>query len=155
MHEITPLVKFVTKKSDMDYDRKFVRHMPRCLECGDQIRYGRTDKKFCCDECKTRHHNNQAKASKAFRNKVIALINRNYEVLDELLKSGVTSADLLDLAAMGFSPGLVTSYRRSGKHDEFTCYDIKYLMTSTRLSSIRKIQNLSVNLRVGTELKDL
>lgn len=139
----------------MDYDKKYVRNMPRCLECGEQIRYGRTDKKFCCEECKTRHHNNQAKAGRAFRNKVTSIMNRNYEILDELIRSGASSADLIDLMSVGFAPGIVTSYRRSGKHDVFTCYDIKYVMTRTRLFSIMKIQNLSVNLQVGTELKDL
>ena len=138
----------------MDYEKKYVRHTPMCLECGSRIRYGRTDKKFCCDECKTNYHNNQAKAGRNFRNKVIAIINRNYEILNELIRSGVTSADLMDLTAAGFTPGIVTSYRRYGKHDEFTCYDIKYVMTKTRLFSIMKIQNLSVNLRAGMETED-
>lgn len=128
--------------------------MPLCLECGNQIRYGRTDKKFCCEDCKTRHYNNMAKAGRAFKNKVIALLNRNYEILDSIIKAGMDSAERVDIEAMGFVPGMSTSYRRAGKHDVFTCYDIKYIMTKTRLSSIVKIHNLSVNLQVGTELKD-
>lgn len=134
--------------------KKYIRRMPVCLECGNQIRYGRTDKKFCCEDCKTKHHNSQAKAARSFKNKVISLINRNYEILDTLLKDGADSADLMDLMTMGFVPGMVTSYKRSGKHDVYTCYDIKYIMTSTRVYSIMKIHNLSVNLQIGTELKD-
>lgn len=137
----------------MDYKR-YERKMPLCLECGNQIRYGRTDKKFCCEDCKTRHYNNMAKAGRAFKNKVIALLNRNYEILDSIIKAGMDSAERVDIEAMGFVPGMSTSYRRAGKHDVFTCYDIKYIMTKTRLSSIVKIHNLSVNLQVGTELKD-
>lgn len=156
MHGTSKLRKFAFEKNDhMEYGKKFVRHISRCLECGDQIRYGRTDKKFCCEECKARHHNNMAKAARAARNKILAMINRNYDILDELLEAGKSSADLLELTASGFTPSAVTSYRRSGKHDEFTCYDIRYFMTRTRLFSIMKIQNLSVNLRFGTELKDL
>lgn len=128
--------------------------MPLCLECGNQIRYGRTDKKFCCEDCKTRHHNALARAARTYKNKVISIINRNYEVLDALLREGTESADLVDLVTMGFVPGVVTSYRRSGKHDVFTCYDIKYIMTGTKIYSIMKIHNLSVNLQIGTELKD-
>ena len=105
-------------------------------------------------DCKTKHHNSQAKAARSFKNKVIALINRNYEILDALLKDGADSVDLMDLMTMGFVPGMVTSYRRSGKHDVFICYDIKYIMTRTRVYSIMKIHNLSVNLQVGTEIKD-
>jgi Na+-transporting NADH:ubiquinone oxidoreductase subunit NqrB len=134
--------------------KKYIRKMPVCLECGNQIRYGRTDKKFCCDDCKTRHHNSRAKAARSFKSKVLALINRNYEILDALVKDGVDSVELMDLMTMGFVPGMMTSYRRSGKHDVFTCYDIKYIMTSTRVYSIMKIHNLSVNLQVVTEAND-
>jgi hypothetical protein len=137
----------------MEY-KKYIRKTSVCLECGDQIRYGRTDKKFCCEDCKVKHYNDRMKASRSFRNKVIAIINRNYEVLDALLKGGVDSADLVDLMAMGFVPGAVTSYKRSGKHDVFTCYDIKYIMTSTKVCSVMKINNLSVNLQVGMRIKD-
>ena len=138
---------------DMEY-KKYIRRMPLCLECGNQIRYGRTDKKFCCEDCKNKHHNDQAKAGRSYRNKVIAIINRNYEILDEMLKNGIDSADLVDLASMGFVSGIVTSYRHIGKHNVFTCYDIKYIMTRTRVCSVMKIKNLSVNLQVGTELID-
>ena len=134
--------------------KKYIRKMPVCLECGNQIRYGRTDKKFCCDDCKTRHHNSRAKAARSFKSKVLALINRNYEILDALVKDGVDSVELMDLMTMGFVPGMMTSYRRSGKHDVFTCYDIKYIMTRTRVYSIMKIHNLSVNLQVVTETND-
>lgn len=138
----------------MDYSKKYERKMPLCLECGNQIRYGRTDKKFCCEDCKTRHHNNLAKEGRKVRNKITAIINRNYEILDGLVKEGVDSVDILELVSLGFVPGMTTSHRRSGKHDVYICYDIKYIMTDTRIYSIMKIQNLSVNLQVGTDLKD-
>lgn len=137
----------------MEY-KKFIRKMPVCLECGDQIRYGRSDKKFCCEDCKIKHYNNRMKATRSFKNKVISIINRNYEVLDALLRDGVDSADLVDLMTMGFVPGVVTSYKRTGKHDMFTCYDIKYIMTGTRIYSLMKINNLSVNLQTFTKKED-
>lgn len=137
----------------MDY-KVNERKRSLCLECGNQIRYGRTDKKFCCEDCRTRHHNNMAKAGRAFRNKVIGILNRNYEILDSLLEKGMDSAELVDIEMMGFVPGMSTSCRRSGKHNVFTCYDIKYILTRTKIFSIMKINNLSVTLQVGTELKD-
>ena len=137
----------------MGYDKN-IRKMPVCLECGNRIRYGRTDKKFCCEDCRTKHHNDLARAGRSFRNKVIAIINGNYEILEGILRMGMDSADLVDLSALGFAPGMVTSYRHIGKHDVFTCYDIKYIMTKTRIYSIVKINNLSVNLQIKTEMKD-
>ncbi len=131
----------------MDYDKKYVRQRSLCLECGNVIRYGRTDKKFCCDDCKTKHHNDMARAGRSYRNRILATINKNYEILDDLIRTGTDSAGLTELMAMGFVPGVVTSYRKEGKHDTYTCFDIKYIMTRTRVFSIMKIQNLSLTLQ--------
>ncbi|MCX4336149.1 MAG: hypothetical protein K1V99_12570 [Bacteroidales bacterium] len=135
----------------MNYGKNIERHIPKCLECGDKIRYGRTDKKFCCDECKNRHYNNLAKGSRTFRRKVLAMLSGNYEVLNEVLRSGSSSIDLMDAVAMGFAPGVMTSFRKSGKHDEFGCFDIRYIMTRTRIYSISKIQNVYLPLHSGTK----
>jgi predicted RNA-binding Zn-ribbon protein involved in translation (DUF1610 family) len=124
----------------MDYKRQ-ERHIPVCLECGDKIRYGRTDKKFCCDECKTRHYNALARTGRAFRRRVLGVLDRNYSVLEGLMRAGVESVDLMDVMSMGFSPLFCTSCSKSGRHDEYGCFDIKYIMTRTRIYSISKIQN--------------
>ena len=138
----------------MGYDKKIVRILPRCLHCGVQIRYGRTDKRFCCDECRNRHNNAQAKAGRAYRRKIMSLLSSNYDLLNELVKSGIDSVDLIDLVTMGFSPSVMTSFHRVGKHDEFCCFDIKYIMTRTRLYAISKIQNVSLNLQIGMNQED-
>lgn len=135
----------------MDYVKKTERHMPKCLECGDQIRYGRTDKKFCCDECKNRHYNNMARTSRTFKRKVLSMLSRNYDVLNELMRSGAVSVDMIDAVSMGFVPGIMTSCRKSGRHDEFGCFDIRYMMTRSRIYSITKIQNVCLPLHSVTE----
>ncbi len=141
------LLKFARSKMFfMDYGGKYVKHRSLCLECGNVIRYGRTDKKFCCEDCKTKHHNYQAKAGRVFRTKILKVLDKNYGILDDLLRSGEDSADLAALKAVGFMPGVVTSFAKAGKHNVFTCYDIKYIMTETRVYSLVKIQNLSVHL---------
>lgn len=134
----------------MDYGKR-VRNLPRCLECGDKIMYGRTDKKFCCEECRMKHFYTSSKATRMFKRKVLTMLSRNYTILDGLLNSGKDSADLMDLVTMGFSPGIVTSHTRTGKHDVYNCFDIKYIMTRARVFSVVKIQNLSVHLQVSTE----
>ena len=121
--------------------------MPKCLNCGEQIKYGRTDKKYCCEECKNKHYNEQSKSGRAFRRKILSQLMSNYEVLNTLFKAGVYSVDLIDAVTMGFVPGIVTSYRRVGKHDEFGCFDIKYIMTKMRIYSISKLENVSVHLQ--------
>ena len=121
--------------------KKFERHLPLCLECGDQIRYGRTDKKFCCDECRTKNYNERARKSRLFKRRVMTALVRNYNLLDKLVRSDIESIDLLSLMSMGFIPSLMTSYRKYGKHDECGCFDIRYIMTRTRIYSISKIEN--------------
>lgn len=121
--------------------KKYERHLPVCLECGDQIRYGRTDKKFCCDECRTRNYNERARKSRTFKRRILNALTRNYEILDNLMKSDIDSADLITLTSMGFVPSLMTSFRKSGKHDECSCFDIRYIKTVTRIYSISKIEN--------------
>ena len=133
--------EFCAKTRFMEY-KKHERNMPHCLECGDRIRYGRSDKKFCCDDCKTKYHNDQARKGRAYRLKVDGPIRKNYEILDEIIHEGRASADLGELMLKGFSPGMGTSFRRCGKHDVYGCYDIKYIMSTTRLFSIMKIENL-------------
>ena len=130
----------------MDYIKKKERHLPRCLECGDSITYGRKDKKFCCEECKNKHHNSLAKMSKNTKRKVISVLEKNYSILDNLIKEGISALWLSDAVAMGFSPGYATSHRKTGKRELYYCFDITYVMTPNRLSSISKIQNLSLTL---------
>lgn len=136
--------------SGMEYKR-VTRRTPVCLECGDKIRYGRTDKKFCCVECKDRHHNRQARVSRTFKRKILCQLDRNYGILDSLLYEGTDAMEITDLLALGFVPDMVTSIRRLRNHWVCGCFDIKYIMTPTRLYSISKIQNLSLSLQVGTE----
>ena len=121
--------------------KKYERHLPVCLECGDTIRYGRTDKKFCCDECRAKNFNEKAKRSRLFKRRIMNALSRNYEILDSLIKADVGSADMISLASMGFSPSIMTSFRKYGKHGECGCFDIRYIMTGTRIYSISKIQN--------------
>ena len=136
----------------MEY-KKWERVIPVCLECGDKITYGRTDKKFCSDDCRNRHFNNKLKEGRAYRRKVLTLLQKNYDLLDELIKSGIESADFADLVTLGFTPDAVTFYHRSRRHDDFACFDIKYKMSESRIYSISKIQNVSLPLHSEKKAK--
>ena len=136
--------------SSMDY--KIVRNIPVCLECGDKIRYGRTDKKFCCEDCRNRHHNRMASEGRAFKRKVLAVLDQNYSILESVTLSGESSIDVMDALALGFAANVMTSCRVSRRHTECCCFDIKYVMTPTRITSISKIQNVSLNLQREKEI---
>lgn len=111
----------------------------RCLECGENIVYGRTDKKFCCAGCKNRWHNRQVRNSRIFRMRVMSSLDRNYRILSGLVSDGVTDIEVSTLSQMGFSFTHVTSYRKVRRHTEMWCFDIKFVLTETWVKSISRV----------------
>ena len=111
----------------------------QCLEGGDVIRFGRPDKKFCCETCKNRYHNRLEKSSRSYRVKVRSTLARNYGVLNDLVKLGISRMSLFELRAMGYDPQFVTAAIPVGKRTEFMCYDIRFRQTGIQLSHITKI----------------
>ncbi|MBO8455043.1 MAG: hypothetical protein IAC08_01390 [Bacteroidetes bacterium] len=124
----------------MDYNKEERRYSV-CLECGDEIHYGRQDRKFCCEACKNRYNNRKTRSSRNTRLRVMNALDRNYRLLDRLLKLGMDSLDLVELRHMGFEPSYVTSYRRLRCHDEFCCFDIRFIMTATKICSLSRLQS--------------
>ena len=138
------------KIKHMKYVRK-LRNLPRCLHCGEKISYGRSDKKYCCEDCRVEHNNNVVRDSRVFRRRVLSQLSSNYDLLAAVINSGSDSIPLADIVSMGFLPSVVTSYSKVGKHVEFGCFDIKYRMTSAKVYYIYKIQNVSLNLHADFE----
>ena len=133
----------------MCYNDQMQDAAARCLECGDEIVYGRKDKKFCSDECRNRHHNHQHRSGRHYRRMVTAILDRNYEILESLVSSGIEAIWVADAIGLGFNPSYVTSYRKHGKRSMCHCYDICYVTTDNRMTSISKIQNLSLPLHAA------
>lgn len=125
---------------------KLERKAPVCLKCGDKIRYGRSDKKFCCEDCRVSYNNEVARSGRGYRRRVLKILLKNYDILEGIMKDGLTTVDLVDLASMGFVPGIVTSYHKVRGHNEYACFDIKFKMTESRIYGITKI---SLNLQIG------
>ena len=123
----------------MDYSKRLPRNTPRCLECGDKISYGRSDKKFCCEDCKNRHHNHKTRSSRSVKRKIVSALERNYDILEGFVKAGEETVKLSEVMALGFNPGYATSFRKVGHHQMYECFDITYVMTASRLCAISKI----------------
>lgn len=137
----------------MDYLKRTPRSVSRCLECGDKISYGRTDKKFCSDECKNRHHNHKCRSERFVKRKTISILEKNYEILEGYVKVGADTVLLSEILLQGFNPAYLTSFTKCKHHDIHACFDITYIMTPSRLCSISKIQNLSLNLQASSDRK--
>ena len=125
----------------MEYKGKG-RVREHCLECGHTISYGRTDKKFCCDDCKNKYHNRTAKEFLRIHSKTIHILDKNYRILNQCLSKGQTSMDLGDAIQWGFNPEYVTGLRRNKIRWENRCFDIKYLRSDNKIYRIEKVRDL-------------
>ena len=113
----------------------------RCLQCGTAIDYGgRADRKFCSQGCKNRYHNYRRSRRKDMAQRsIMTALEKNYEVLDKLVMMDVTSLDRVTLAYMGFDPAFSTSYCKMGRKNVYTCFDISYELTPSRIKRIQMI----------------
>lgn len=130
----------------MDYKNKQTARRG-CLECGEPIRHGRADKKFCSDACKNRYHNHQMNVFLKIHSKVIHALDKNHKILAHCLSHGLNSIDLGEAIEWGFNPEYVTGTRRSRMRQELRCFDIRYQRSETRLFNIEKIEETPEDLK--------
>lgn len=72
------------------------------------------------------------------RNRVIGSLVNNHNILERLIRAGVTSASIHDLEAIGFKPSCITGHRRGiHRHEEYSCFDILYNQSSSKIYNIR------------------
>ena len=123
----------------MEYKLEEIENISRCLQCGSAIDYtGRPDRKFCSVACKNRYHNYRRSRRKDYAQRsVMGALEKNYEVLDKLILMDVKSLDRVTLAYMGFDPAYSTSFCRLGRHNVYTCFDICYELTPSRIRKIK------------------
>ncbi|MBO4635441.1 MAG: hypothetical protein J5669_08740 [Bacteroidales bacterium] len=126
----------------MEYKLEENLGLNRCLQCGNVIEYGgRPDRKFCSTGCKNRYNNYRRFHRRDLSEKnILGILDRNYQVLERLLKMSVKSLDRVTLAYMGFDPGYSTSYARIGRHNIYTCFDIRYELTASRIREISVLE---------------
>lgn len=123
----------------------------KCLCCGSDMGYGRSDRKFCSQNCKDRYNNIRRYRSMAVRAKVENALGRNYRILNDMLKAGVDQAPRSEIVSMGFAPEFLTSIVKAGKGcTVLACYDITYRLSESRIFNI---QRMSVSLGHVNNLK--
>ena len=123
----------------MEYKLEEYDNISRCLQCGSAIEYGgRADRKFCSPGCKNRYHNyRRSRRRDLAQRSIMGALEKNYEVLDKLIMMEVTSLDRVTLAYMGFDPAFSTSFCKLGRKSVYTCFDISYELTPTRIKRIK------------------
>lgn len=98
-----------------------------CLECKTSI-WGRLDKKFCSDQCRSTYYNRRNGQTLNFMRRVNRILRQNHRILADLNPGGRTRLHREQLLAAGFRFAYFTNeyVTRSGKVYRF-CYDQGYL----------------------------
>lgn len=110
-----------------------------CLNCGTAV-YGRPDKKFCSDKCRHDYHNLSANAIRSVRRAALRSLDSNYRILDQFVRMGMASVSLESALALGFDPAAHSRSQKGERgHTLYRCYDIEYVMTTSRLLKIKRV----------------
>jgi hypothetical protein len=108
----------------------------KCLECG-QLLNGRTDKKYCCDQCRYLHNNRGKIATEKPILEVNKILRANRNILKKLCPVGKNVVDKKVLDAMGYNPAYFSSIFVTAKKDVYyICYD--YAFTPLIQSGVKK-----------------
>lgn len=93
-----------------------------CDECGIDI-YGRSDKRFCSDQCRAAYHNKFLKKDMREIRSTNRILRKNRRLLQHL-SSKFEEIELSRLYDMGFREGYVTRIDKTSEGEvHYFCYD--------------------------------
>ncbi len=97
------------------------------MECGDPIS-GRSDKKFCCDQCRVTYHNRLSGDATNFVRNVNNTIRKNRRILTLLNTRGKTKVSREKLSQNGFDFNYFTNTSKTKDGTTYYyCYEQGYL----------------------------
>lgn len=100
----------------------------KCLNCGEPLQ-GRTDKKFCDDQCRSQYNNRANSDVTAQMRNINNILRRNRRVLEQALaKNATVRTSMKRLLEAGFNPRYHThTYETRDGHTYRYCYDYGFL----------------------------
>jgi len=101
----------------------------KCLDCGDILR-GRTDKKFCSDQCRNNYNNRLNRDSNNFVRNVHGLLRKNRRILSDLYSEGRVRVHKDALIALGYNFSFYTHVIETSQGHKFHyCFEYGYRYT--------------------------
>ena len=98
-----------------------------CTACGTVI-HGRTDKKFCDDQCRSSFNNIARHANNEVINKVNRILRKNRQILEHLNPEGKVKISYSELIQAGYSLEYHThTYLTQNGSFYYFCYDYGYI----------------------------
>lgn len=97
-----------------------------CPVCKNRIK-GRSDKKFCSNDCRARHHNSNNRQNKSFANTILKTLNTNRRILEDLYRKGVFKIPVTLISSIGFNMHFYThTISSTGRNQIRYIFDIGY-----------------------------
>lgn len=104
-----------------------------CPVCGTLMK-GRTDKKFCSDQCRSAFHNHNNREHLRYVHRINGILMHNHRVLKRLNPAGKRKVTRDRLLTMGFDFHHFTSlYTTRGGVPYYFCYDQGYRLLDNDL----------------------
>jgi predicted nucleic acid-binding Zn ribbon protein len=98
----------------------------KCLDCGDTLK-GRTDKKFCSDQCRNNYNNKLNRDSNNFVRNVHGLLRKNRRILSDLFSEGRVKVHKDALFALGYNFSFFTHIIETSQGRKFHyCFEYGY-----------------------------
>ena len=98
-----------------------------CLECGEPL-VGRSDKKFCSDQCRNTYNNRKKRSENNYMRKVDGILKKNRRILDSLLPGDKHTVHKEMLLKQGFDFNFFTNiYTTKAGKVYYFCYEMGYL----------------------------
>jgi predicted nucleic acid-binding Zn ribbon protein len=99
----------------------------KCLQCGASF-LGRTDKKFCTDQCRASFNNNTRSKDERLIINVNKVLRKNRRILRSINPTGMSVVRKEVLNELGFNFNYFTSlYTTKEGNQYFFCYDMGVL----------------------------
>ena len=94
-----------------------------CLDCGETLR-GRSDKKFCDDQCRSNFNNRMKAGQQHCIRPVNSILRKNHAVLSRICKGEKIRIKKDDLLKNGFNPDYHTHlHETQSGNTYYFCYD--------------------------------
>ena len=111
-----------------------------CIQCQQEIRAGRADKKFCSDACKNEYHNTERQLENGETSRIVLTLKQNRRILKLLLGDREELFVPKEaLAKKGFDFDLHTHRIVSGQGNTFIlCFNYGYrVMEESKLKIVK------------------
>lgn len=115
----------------------------KCLDCGNELK-GRSDKKFCDDQCRSHYHNRLNEGRNRSQRPLNGILRKNHSVLSKLFKARKSRIGREELLQLGFNLNFHTHSKTiDGETFQF-CYEYGYRENSSGEYLIMRSEAASV-----------